>query len=57
MGMSPDMAAKYRPVQEGMEKIVKALYDEGVPLVAGRSPDKDQGYPECAYGHQGWRNI
>jgi len=57
MGMSPDMAAKYRPVQEGMGKIVKALYDEGVPLVAGRSPDKDQGYPECAYSHQGWRNI
>lgn len=41
MGMSPDMAAKYRPVQDGMGKIVKALYDEGVPLVAGT----DMGFP------------
>ena len=31
MGMSPEMAAQYRPVQDGMGKIVKALHDEGVP--------------------------
>ncbi|MBN9383469.1 MAG: amidohydrolase family protein [Chitinophagaceae bacterium] len=41
MGMAPDVAAQYRPMQDGMGKIVKALHDEGVPLVAGT----DMGFP------------
>jgi len=39
--MAPDVAAKYKPVLDGMSKIVKALHDEGVPLVAGT----DMGFP------------
>lgn len=41
MGMAPDRAAQFRPVLDGMGKIVKALHDEGVPLVAGT----DMGFP------------
>ena len=41
IGMAPDVAAKYKPVLDGMSKIVKALHDEGVPLVAGT----DMGFP------------
>ncbi|HLI93990.1 MAG TPA: amidohydrolase family protein [Puia sp.] len=41
MGMPPPMAQKYKPVFHDMEKIVKALYDRGVPIVAGT----DMGFP------------
>jgi imidazolonepropionase-like amidohydrolase len=41
MGMAPERAAQFRPVLDGMGKIVKALHDEGVPLVAGT----DMGFP------------
>lgn len=41
MGVPAENAARFKPVLEGMEKIVKALYDEGIPIVAGT----DMGFP------------
>ena len=41
MGMQPAMAQKYKPLFEDMKKMVKTLYDEGVPIVAGT----DMGFP------------
>lgn len=41
MGMPPAMAQQYKPRFEDMEKTVKALYDRGVPIVAGT----DMGFP------------
>ncbi len=40
-GMEPDIAEKYKPLYQSMVKIVKVLYDAGVPIVAGT----DQGFP------------
>ena len=41
MGLQPAMARMYRPRFEDMEKVVKRLHDEGVPIVAGT----DMGFP------------
>jgi imidazolonepropionase-like amidohydrolase len=41
MGMPAENASKFKPVMASMGKIVKALYDEGVPIVAGT----DMGFP------------
>jgi len=40
-GQDPAGAAKFKPQYESMVKIVKVLYDAGVPIVAGT----DQGFP------------
>ena len=40
-GEDPAMAAKLKPLYDSMVKIVKALYDAGIPIVAGT----DQGFP------------
>ena len=40
-GMPDDQAKKYRPVFESMKSLVKALYDKGIPVVAGT----DMGFP------------
>ncbi|MDR3696614.1 amidohydrolase family protein [Mucilaginibacter sp.] len=40
-GQQPDRAAKVKPIYDSMMKIVKLLYDAGVPIVAGT----DQGFP------------
>ena len=41
MGMEPAQAAKYKPLVNGMQMLVKKLYDAGVPIVAGT----DMGFP------------
>jgi imidazolonepropionase-like amidohydrolase len=41
MGMAPDVAPRYKPIMASAEKITKALYDAGVPVVAGT----DMGFP------------
>jgi imidazolonepropionase-like amidohydrolase len=41
MGMEPAMAEKYRPYLKDMLKLVKALHDRGIPIVAGT----DMGFP------------
>ncbi|HEV9035698.1 MAG TPA: amidohydrolase family protein [Puia sp.] len=41
MGMQPALAEKYKPMFGDMKKMVKTLYDEGVPIVAGT----DMGFP------------
>jgi imidazolonepropionase-like amidohydrolase len=41
MGMEPAMAEKYRPIFKDLEKLVKVLHDNGVPIVAGT----DMGFP------------
>jgi imidazolonepropionase-like amidohydrolase len=41
MGMAPDAAPRYKPIMASAEKITKALYDAGVPVVAGT----DMGFP------------
>ena len=41
IGMEPATAAKFKPVFRDMEKLVKVLYDRGVPIVAGT----DMGFP------------
>jgi len=41
MGMAPDVAPRYKPIMASAEKITKALYDAGVPIVAGT----DMGFP------------
>lgn len=40
-GMPADKAAKYKPLFQSWMKLVKVLYDAGVPIVAGT----DQGFP------------
>jgi len=40
-GQDPTGAAKFKPLYDSMVKIVKLLYDAGVPIVAGT----DQGFP------------
>jgi len=40
-GQDPANAARFKPLYESMVKIVKVLYDAGVPIVAGT----DQGFP------------
>jgi imidazolonepropionase-like amidohydrolase len=40
-GQEPAGAARYKPLFESMMKIVKLLYDAGIPIVAGT----DQGFP------------
>jgi hypothetical protein len=34
-GMPAERAVKLKPFLQSLEQIVKALYDEGVPIVAG----------------------
>lgn len=41
MGMEPAQAAKYKPLVNGMQMLVKKLFDAGVPIVAGT----DMGFP------------
>jgi imidazolonepropionase-like amidohydrolase len=41
MGMPPASAVRYKPVLESMGKIVKAMHDLGIPIVAGT----DMGFP------------
>ena len=41
MGAEPDNAAKYAPYFASMPRLVKALYDHGIPVVAGT----DMGFP------------
>lgn len=41
MGMEPAQAEKLKPLYQSMMKIVKVLYDAGVPVVAGT----DMGFP------------
>jgi len=41
MGMAPDVAPRYKPIMASAEKITQALYDAGVPVVAGT----DMGFP------------
>ncbi|MDO6433132.1 amidohydrolase family protein [Flavitalea sp. BT771] len=41
MGMAPDVAPRYKPIMASAEKITKALFDAGVPIVAGT----DMGFP------------
>jgi imidazolonepropionase-like amidohydrolase len=41
MGMPPEQAARFKPRFRDMEKLVKVLHDEGVPIVAGT----DMGFP------------
>lgn len=41
MGMPPEQAAKFKPRFRDMEKLVKALHDRDVPIVAGT----DMGFP------------
>jgi hypothetical protein len=40
-GQDPKNAARLKPIFDSMEKLVKVLYDAGVPIVAGT----DQGFP------------
>lgn len=40
-GMEPAEAEKYKPMLQSMKTLVKKLYDEGVPIVAGT----DMGFP------------
>jgi len=40
-GMDQATAEKYQPLYQGMLKLVKVLYDSGVPIVAG----SDEGFP------------
>ena len=41
MGMPAEQALKTKPVFQSMSKLVKALYDKGIPIVAGT----DMGFP------------
>ncbi|HVU54574.1 MAG TPA: amidohydrolase family protein [Puia sp.] len=41
MGMPPATAPRFKPILESMSKIVKAMYDQGIPIVAGT----DMGFP------------
>jgi imidazolonepropionase-like amidohydrolase len=41
MGMSETKAKTYKPIYDGMKNLVKALYDKGIPIVAGT----DMGFP------------
>lgn len=41
MGMDPTMAPKYKPLLESMGKIVRAMHDQGITIVAGT----DMGFP------------
>jgi len=41
MGMPPARAPQYKPILESMGKMVKAMHDQGIPIVAGT----DMGFP------------
>jgi imidazolonepropionase-like amidohydrolase len=41
VGMPPAKAIQFKPILEGMGRIVKALHDQGIPIVAGT----DMGFP------------
>jgi len=41
MGMPPANAARFKPILESMSRIVKAMHDQGIPIVAGT----DMGFP------------
>jgi imidazolonepropionase-like amidohydrolase len=41
MGMEPDQAEKMKPMFQSMKTLVKALYDKGIPVIAGT----DMGFP------------
>ena len=41
MGMDPSMAPKYKPLLESVGKIVRAMHDQGITIVAGT----DMGFP------------
>ena len=41
MGMDSSMAPRYKPIMESIGKIVKAMHDQGIPIVAGT----DMGFP------------
>jgi imidazolonepropionase-like amidohydrolase len=41
MGLEPENAKRLKPVYESMKNLVKALFDKGIPIVAGT----DMGFP------------
>jgi len=41
MGMPPANADRFKPILESMSRIVKAMHDQGIPIVAGT----DMGFP------------
>jgi len=41
MGMPPAKAVRFKPILESMGRIVKAMHDQGIPIVAGT----DMGFP------------